>query len=268
MFVYKGKTALVTGASSGIGETFAHVLAARGMNLLLVARSIDKLQALASELSKRHGVQVHAVPVDLSQPAAAATLRATTDRVGLDIDLLVNNAGFGTYGAFETQSATREREEIDLNCGALVDLTHAYVPDMLRRGAGGVINVSSTAGFQPVPFMAVYGATKAFVLSFSEALAEEVRTRGVHVVALCPGPTETAFFHVAGNGARLPSRRTSEQVVATGLAALEAGRCVAIDGFGNALMAFSTRLVPRALVARVAAGKMGPRAGDAAKANQ
>ncbi|MDB5040225.1 MAG: actIII 1 [Candidatus Eremiobacteraeota bacterium] len=248
---------LITGASSGIGEAFARVLAARGDDLVLVARSAGKLEALAAELTARHNVRVDVVPADLSLPDATDGIVAELTARGIAIGTLVNNAGFGN-GEFATLDAARQRDEVFVNVVAPVVLTRALLPSMIERGRGAIVNVGSTASFQPVPYMATYGATKAFVLSFSEALAEEVRAHGVRVVALCPGQTETAFF-TGMDEARSPGRaRTSEQVVATALRALERGRVVAIDGFANYVLANASRFSPRWLVARIAARMFRP----------
>lgn len=179
---------------------------------------------------------------------------------GLSVDLLVNNAGFATNGAFEDLSPERDHEQIMVDVTAVVDLTHAFIPELLKRSPGtAIINVASTAGFQPLPYMAVYGASKAFVLSFSQALAEEYRTRGLCVLALCPGATETPFFKIAGEAASVGRRRTPEQVVAAGLRALEQGRSIVIDGSFNALLAQAPRFFPRRFVTRIAGYSVRPR---------
>jgi short-subunit dehydrogenase len=251
---YKGGTALVTGASAGIGDAFAHALAARGSNLILVARSEDKLRATAERLTRVWAVRVEVIVADLSQPEAVADIERQVRSLGMTVDLLVNNAGFGTHGHFEQLDPAREREEIQVNVAALVDLTHAFLPPMVARGRGGVINVASTAGFQPLPYMAVYGATKAFVLSFSQALSEEYRNTGVRILALCPGATETEFFKTLGTeDAAVGPRRTSLQVVKTGLRAWSEGKSVVVDGFANAFVATAQRFLPRSLVTRLAA---------------
>ncbi len=198
MFAYRGKTALVTGASAGIGAEFARALAARGSDVILVARSQERLRALADELARDFGVRAEVIAADLTRADAARDLYAEAEVRGLTVDLLINNAGFGTHGPFETLAPARDHAEVMLNVAAVVDLTHLFLPAMLKRGDGAVINVASTASFQPVPYMAVYGATKAFVLSFSEALWAECRGRGVRVLALCPGTTATEFFDVVG----------------------------------------------------------------------
>jgi short-subunit dehydrogenase len=245
-------TALITGASSGIGEAFARALAARGDDLVLVARSAGRLETLAAELTAKHGVRAHVLPADLAAPGAVDGLVDELAARELTVETLINNAGFGTYGEFAAIDAARERDEVLVNVLAPVLLTHALLPAMIARKSGAIVNVGSTASFQPVPYMAVYGATKAFVLSFSEALAEEVRAHGVRVVALCPGQTDTAFFDGI-DGARVGRERTTKQVVDTALRALRRGRVVAVDGFANYVLANSNRLVPRRLVAGVAA---------------
>jgi uncharacterized protein len=261
------QTALVTGASSGIGAAFARALAARGAHLVLVARSADKLQALAAELAGRHGIRALALPADLARPGAGAALGQELSRRGVTVDVLVNNAGFATWGPFETASPEREREEVQLNVAAVVDLCHAFYPGMLARGRGAVVNVASTAAFQGVPGMAVYAATKAFVLSFSEALWHEGRGRGVAVTALCPGATDTAFFDVAGVEGAMLNRARPEPVVEAALAALSRGRSLVVPGAGNALLAAVSRLSPRSVATRAAAAVVRPRAAPAPAAD-
>jgi short-subunit dehydrogenase len=251
--------ALVTGASAGIGWEFALQLAARGYDLILVARRRERLDELAARVRAEHGVErAEVIAADLADPAAPGTVAVAVAQLGLAVDLLVNNAGFGTHGRFEKLDPARETEEINVNVASLVALTHAFLPGMLERGNGGVINVASTASFQPVPYMAVYGATKAFVCSFSEALHEEVRRRGVRVIALCPGPTATEFF---GTGHVLEPKapiRTAGDVVRTGLAAYDTATPVAIDGLFNKLLIFFSRTLPRKSVLALAARIMGP----------
>jgi short-subunit dehydrogenase len=260
MFTYQGKTALITGASSGIGRAFAHALAERGMSVVLVARSEERLRVLASELSERYKIRAEVIPADLSGEDAIRQVQNEVQQHGLAIDLLVNNAGFATNGYFEALSPERDHEQVMVDVTAVVDLTHAFVPALLERSPGAaIINIASTAAFQPLPYMAVYGASKAFVLSFSQALAEEYRTRGLRVLALCPGATETAFFDVAGEAASFGRRRTPEQVVATGLRALERGRSVVIDGFFNMLGAQLTSFFPRRFITRMAGLSVRPR---------
>lgn len=257
---YQGKRALITGASSGIGECFARAFAAQGADLILVARSEPKLQALAAELRQKHAVQVSVIPLDLTQPAAAQTLHQRTEAEQLRVDVLVNNAGFASHGYFEQVDLKRQVDEITLNVSVLVELTHWFLRGMVRRGNGTIINVSSTAAFQPVPYMAVYAASKAFVLNFTQALFEEYRERGIHVMALCPGATETAFFEVVGaQEASVGARATPEAVVKAALGAINQRRSFVIEGRMNKLLAALPRFVPRPLAARIAGNAVRPR---------
>jgi uncharacterized protein len=250
--------ALVTGASAGIGHAFARGLAARGYDLIVTARRRHRLEELAARLRSEHGgIRVEIVVADLAEAAAPEDIAREVARLGMEVDVLVNNAGFGTHGRFETLPPERERDEIAVNVAAVVGLTHAFLPAMLERGRGGVINVASTAAFNPVPYMAVYGATKAFVRSFSEALHEEVHARGVRVIALCPGPTATEFFDVSVAGPRGPIR-TASDVARTGLRAYDAGAPVAIDAAHNRLLIALANLVPRRWVTKIAGRIMRP----------
>lgn len=253
--------ALITGASSGIGAAFAEQLAGAGCDLVLVARTVERLEALADTLRVRHGRRIEVIPADLTADAAGATLAAAVAEHGLEIDLLINNAGFGTAGSFHTLDATHEHREILLNAAAVVDLCHAFVPAMLERGRGAVINIASMAGFQPVPYMSVYGATKAFVLSFSQGLWGEVRDKGLRVLCVCPGPVDTPFFEATGkSGMREAVPRgmmaTADAVVADSLKALQRGRTVLVPGIGNRLTAAGSRLIPRNLLTRLTAQVM------------
>jgi short-subunit dehydrogenase len=250
--------ALITGASMGIGEAFAGMLAARGYDLLLVARSGGELERIAARARAAHGVRAETLAADLADPAAVEDIAADAQARFGRVDLLVNNAGFGAHGRFEALEPERNRDQVRVNVEALVGLTNRFAPGMLARGSGGIINVASTAAFQPVPFMAVYGATKAFVLSFSEALGEEFRGRGVRVLALCPGATRTNFFKTAGGGAQAGRFRTSEQVVRTALRAYDRGASYVVDGSENRILAFSPRIAPRSVVARIAGRLMKP----------
>lgn len=249
-------TTLITGASSGIGEVFARKLAARGRNVLLVARSEDKLITLCNELGRSNSIRAQYVALDLSEPSAADRLFTEAEKRGLTIELLINNAGFGSMGDFSQLDLARELNMIDLNIKSLVELTYKFLAPMRERKQGAIINVASTAGFQGVPFMATYSATKAFVLSFSEALWEENRPFGIKVMALCPGVTETNFFEAA-RGRKPPARvaQTPEEVVETALNGLSRGKSHIISGWTNFLMTQSERLAPRSLVTRVA-GRM------------
>ncbi|GAA2975385.1 SDR family oxidoreductase [Streptomyces lactacystinicus] len=246
------KTTLITGASTGIGAAFARELAARGSDLVVVARSEDKLNRLQQELGAAHGVTVHVVPLDLARPGAAAELQDRVEKLEVTVDVLINNAGFATFGTVATSDPTRMAEEVQLNCATLTDLTARLLPGMVERGRGAVVNVASTAAFQPIPRMAVYGATKAYVLSFTEALANELRGSNVRALAICPGATDTPFFDVAGEQAAVGIRRRPEQVVATTLAALEKGRPSVVDGFLNRLGTLAPRLLPRRATVAVA----------------
>ena len=246
-------TTLITGASSGIGEAFARRLAARGHNLLLVARSEDKLITLCNELGRIKSIHAQYVAMDLSQPGAPARLFEETRKRELQVDLLINNAGFGSMGDFTKLELARELDMINLNINALVELTNRFLIPMRERKSGAIINVASTAGFQPVPFMATYAATKAFVLSFSEALWEENRPYGIKVMALCPGVTDTNFFE-ASRMQRPPGRisQTADDVVDAALRGLRRGKGHIISGWTNFFMVESERLVPRSIVARAA----------------
>ena len=246
-------TTLITGASSGIGEAFARKLAARGHNLMLVSRSDEKLMMMCNEIGRSQNIRVEYFAIDLSEPDAPERLFEETRRRELEIDLLINNAGFGSMGDFATRDLDRELNMIDLNIRSLVELTHRFLQPMRQKKSGAIMNVASTAGFQPVPFMATYAATKAFVLSFSEALWEENRTYGIKVMALCPGVTETNFFE-ASRMQRPPARtsQTPEEVVEVGLRALARGKGSVISGWTNRLMVETERVVPRTLVLRIA----------------
>jgi len=246
-------TTLITGASSGIGAAFARKLAALGRNVLLVARSEDKLIALCNELGRLTSIRAQYVALDLEQPDAAAQLFEETQKRELEIDMLINNAGFGSMGDFAKLDLNRELEMLQLNIRALVDLTHRFLLPMRERKRGTIINVASTAAFQAVPYMATYAATKAFVLSFSEALWDENRAHGVHVMALCPGVTETNFFEAAKIG-RPPMRtiQTAEEVVEAALRGLSRQKSVVISGWTNWLTVEAERFVPRNTVMKVA----------------
>ena len=246
--------ALITGASAGLGVDFARQLSARGERLLLVARRKDRLDALAAELGN-----ARVVAMDLSQAGAVEHLMADLASHDEHVDLLVNNAGFGLTGRFSALDGKRQREMIDLNCGALTELAHAVLPGMIERKRGRILNVASTAAFQPGPGMAVYFATKAFVLSFSEALHEEVKKDGIIVTALCPGPTATEFgevagFRPAGRSAKLfvDMAADSASVVRSGLEGLNKGQAIVIPGLMNKATAQANRFFPRSWVRRIA----------------
>jgi short-subunit dehydrogenase len=263
----KDNFALITGASSGIGACFARALAARGRPLVLVARSKEKLEALAREIAAKHSVRIEVVEQDLSMEGAAARLAAILKECGIAIDLLVNNAGFGAQGEFWRLPLDRQSEMLRLNIVTLTELAHLLLPAMVERRGGGIINISSTASFQPVPYTSVYAATKAYVTSFSMGLAEEVCEYGVKVLALCPGGTATDFWH-AGQFSKIEfpgGLQSPEEVVEVGLCALDRGRSLAVPRFINRLMIFAQRLAPRRLVARQAADMFRPKTFDAGK---
>ena len=247
-------TALVTGASSGIGEQFAVQLAARGHNLVLSARSVDRLQALADRLRRDHpNIQVDIISADLAVSGGAKGLTDELTARDIRVDVLINNAGFGSHDAFVDEDPDNVVREIQLNCSSLVELTSRLLPAMVERKQGGVLNVASTAAFQPIATMAVYAATKAFVLSFTEALWAETRKSGARVMALCPGATDTAFFDVTGKDFLTSGRQSPEQVAEIGLNYFFKGSGPSvIPGTANKLKAHGYRFVPRSVMAGVA----------------
>ncbi len=242
---------LITGASAGLGAEFARQCAARGEELVLVARRRDRLDAIAAEL----GGRIHVVAADLAEPGAAGRLIEEVAALGLEVGTLVNNAGFGLAGRFAELPLERQLGMIDLNVRALTELTHRVLPAMRTRRRGGILNVASTAAFQAGPTMAVYFATKAFVLSFTEALHHELRGSGIKVSALCPGPTATEFGAVAGVTSRKFERLAGDaaQVVRTGLRALDRNQAIEVPGLQNKLGAQAYRLLPRAAMRRIIA---------------
>ncbi len=255
------KATLITGASSGIGEEFARRLAEEGHNLILVARSEQKLSSLCNELITKHQIIAHYVAVDLIDFEADERLFKETEQHGMEIDWLINNAGFGSMGDFIKLDLEKELEMINLNIAALVALTHHYLRKMRARKSGTIINVSSSAGFQPIPFMATYAATKAFVTSFSEAIAAENKPFGINVMALCPGPTKTNFFEASNinSDVMLKGQQTVEEVVETALKALDKGRSKVVSGWVNYIGAVLGSIVPNALTTRVIAKTLRPK---------
>lgn len=242
--------AVVTGASSGLGVAYAERLAEEGAGIVLVARSTDKLEAVAQNLRQRFGVETMVLPTDLTDRGARA--RLIGDLEGLQVSHLVNNAGFGTLGSFHKLAPERISQEVELDVVALTELSRAVVPGMIERGSGAIINVGSTASFQPIPQMAVYAAAKAYVLRFTVALWGELKDTGVRAVCICPGPTDTDFFANAGNDSVMARRRTPQQVVETTFDALARHRPVVVDGALNSVMAFANRLAPVGVSARIA----------------
>ena len=254
------KATLITGASGGIGEAFARKLAAEKHNLVLAARSEAKLHDLCDELMLKHQITAHYVAVDLSLPEADALLFGETERHQMQIEWLVNNAGFGSMGDFANLNLQREMEMINLNISALVALTHRYLRGMRERKSGTIINVASTAGFQPIPFMATYAATKAFVRAFSEAIAEENRPYNITVTALCPGPTDTNFFNVAdAKPLQVKGMQTPEAVVETALKAARSGKASVISGWTNYLGSILGTFAPNQLVTRTIGNVLRPK---------
>jgi uncharacterized protein len=250
-------TALVTGASGGIGEELARLFAADGHDLVLVARSRDKLARLAEELEAKHGVSANVLASDLARPESPREIFEELRGAGLRVDALVNNAGFGSYGLFAETDLKQELEMLQVNVVALTHLTKLFLPAMLARRHGYVMNVASTAAFQPGPLMTVYYASKAYVLSFSEALSNECEGTGVRVSALCPGPTETGFVAAAGMGdSKLFDRAVMDArtVAEAGYRGMLAGKAVVIPGFRNNLLARGIGLFPRGLVTKVVRG--------------
>lgn len=255
------RTALVTGASSGIGEAIARELAARGHGVTLVARSADRLHALAAELSAT-GIRAEALPTDLTDAAARAALPDRVAQLGLEVSILVNNAGLSTLGPVHRSDPDAERGMYELNVMALTDLCARFLPGMVERHRGAVLNVASTAAFQPLPGQAGYGASKAFVLSYTRALGEELRGSGVVTTTLCPGPVDTGFGERAGFDhdealGSLPSFmwETPDAVARTGLDALASGHQVAIPGPANRFAAITAQLTPKRVLSRLVASR-------------
>ena len=249
---FTNDTALITGASGGIGEEFAVQLAAGGANLVLVARRAEKLAELHDTLVAKHpGITVDVIAEDLAVPGSGAELAEKVRGLDRTIDVLVNNAGVGLHSKFVDQPPEPNAAQIQLNCGTLVDLTARFLPAMVQRGHGVVINVASTAAFQPTPGMAVYGASKAFVLSYTEALWQESRGTGVKVLALCPGATETEFFARTGEEFLTDGRQTAQEVVNTALGALDKSSPTVVSGWKNSLLAAGYRVTPRKVMLAV-----------------
>jgi uncharacterized protein len=253
---WRGKWALVTGASAGIGKALATELGAGGANLVLTARRRDRLEELARNLVAAHKIRAEICAADLAQPGVPEKIFDFTRQKDIQVSLLVNNAGFGSYGEFASSETPRQLEMVQVNCAAVVHLTRLYLPGMIERRSGDVLIVASTASFQAVPYISTYAATKAFDLLFAEGLAEEVKPYGVRVCALCPGSTVSEFREVAGQKKFVGRKQeTAEKVARTGLAALAAGKSYVISGIGNYLNAHAQRLAPRRFVTGIA-GKM------------
>jgi short-subunit dehydrogenase len=251
------KTALVTGASAGLGTELAWLLAADGHDVVIVARRRDKLEALAAEIKGKHEVQVHVLAEDLAKPGAAKRIQAALDEKGIAIEVLVNNAGFGGTGAFAERELVRELEMIQVNIVALVELTHLLLPRMIANKSGRVLNIGSTAGFVPGAFMAIYYASKAFVNSFTEALSVELEGTGVTATVSCPGATATEFAQVAGNE-KTPLFKSkvmgAREVAEDAYRAMMRGQPLSVAGFMNKVRIASLRVAPRGMMRSVAAG--------------
>jgi len=253
--VFSGTFALVTGASSGLGEEFARQLAHRGCNLVLSGRSREKLETLAGDLARINGVATRVVTADLAQPGGAEQLALIVDDLGVTIDHVINNAGFGSAGNFAESDAHRQTTMVRVNCESVICLSAHFLPGMVKRNRGGIINVGSTAAYQPTPFMATYGASKAFVVSFSAALASELEKSDVRVLACCPGPVPTGFQAAAGmpEGSILNfAKLEPNDVVQSTLDAYAAGRVVYVPGAVNSMQATLSKMLPRAVVVRAA----------------
>jgi len=256
---WKDKWALITGASAGIGVALAEELAAGGTHLVLTARRLDRLQEVAENLRKQHGVQTQVFAADLAEREAPQRIYDFCQEKGLRIDLLINNAGFGQYGELPQVETQRLIDMVEVNCTAVVHLTRLFLPDMVAQRGGDILILASTAAFQAVPFISTYAATKAFDLYFAEGLAEEMKPYGIRVCALCPGSTESEFHAVAGQERfTAKNQEPADKVARTGLQALAAGKSYIISGLGNYLGAHSQRLVPRRVVTRVAANMFRP----------
>jgi uncharacterized protein len=248
--------ALITGASAGLGAELARLFAKDKHDLLLVARRLDRLEALAQQLEDAHGIRAHVLACDLGMPDGSAKVVAEAQRLGLEIDFLVNNAGFGTSGAFATSDPARELELVQVNIATLVELTRSLVAPMVARKRGRILNMGSTAGFQAGPFMATYYASKAFVNLFTEALSYELRGTGVTATVSCPGATATEFAMVAGNEKSRLFRMgaaPAAQVAAEAYKAMHAGKPMIVHGLKNKLVLQSLRVSPRAVVLKIAA---------------
>ena len=255
------KVTLITGASSGIGEAFARRLASEKHDLALVARSEKALHELCDELMLEHKITAHYVALDLTEAGADRRLFEETEKHGFEVDWLINNAGFGSVGDFSKLDRENEFRMIDLNVRALVALTHRYLQGMRYRKRGTIINVSSAAGFQPIPFMATYAATKAFVSSFSEAIAEENRRYGIQVLALCPGSTKTNFFAASNidRPIQVKGQQTVDDVVETAMRAIKSDRIKVVSGLANKIGAMLGKYVPNFISRRFMAKALGPR---------
>jgi short-subunit dehydrogenase len=250
------QTALITGASTGIGREYAYTFAKKGYNVILVSRSKHKLDELAADIRMKHKVDTYVIAQDLSKERAASDVFEQVKTWKLQVDVLINNAGSGTTGEFLNSSETANHEQVMLNVNAVVNMTQKFLPDMVRRTSGDIINVASMAAFQPIPYMSIYAATKAFLLSFTEGLHEEYKGYGVRILAVCPGNTQTNFFDAAPDAIKAGKMRTPQQVVETSLRALDQGRSFIVDGKQNYATSLLPRLLPRKITAKISAMMM------------
>lgn len=246
------KTALITGASGGLGLSFVNIFAKDGYDLVLVARNGDKLNEIKNEIEKKYSNRVTVIPKDLCKPNGADEVYAATKDAGIKVDVLVNNAGFGDFGEFHKSDINKQIRMVDLNCTSLMHLCHLYLPDMIAQKSGNILNVDSIAAFQPGPLMSVYYATKAFVLSFSQALHRELKGTGVKVTALCPGPIRTNFDNAADLGESGLFKNLKvwdpDTVAKFGYKNMNKGKAICVCGFVNKLIVFANRFAPRSLV--------------------
>jgi len=261
MINYQGKWALITGASSGIGETFAIELAKKGTNVILVARREDRLNALANKLREAYKIEVDVCPIDLIQTDAPKKLFDLISRNNRSVKILINNAGFGVFGRLHEADLQKNQEQILVNVYALTYLTQLFLPAMVKDNEGAIINVASTAAFQPCPYLSVYGATKAFVLTFTEALWAEYQHSNIHILALCPGPVATEFFNALGKNHSITGPRdTAETIVTTALSALDNRKIYVIPGaIKNYILANLGRFSPRSITAKISEMMLRPK---------
>ena len=256
---WRGKWALITGASAGIGVALANELAVGGVNMVLTARRQDRLEELSHSLESKNKIKTAVFAADLADPSGPEKIYEFTREQKIEVELLINNAGFGAYGELHTVEPKRLLDMVQVNCSAVVHLTRLFLPAMVERHSGDVLILASTASFQAVPYISTYAATKAFDLFFAEGLAEEMKHYGINVCALCPGSTESEFHVVAGQEKFMRKAETAEKVARTGLAALAAGKSYVISGLGNYLGTWGERLVPRRMVTRIAGNIFKPR---------
>lgn len=246
------KTALITGASGGLGLSFVNLFAKDGYNIVLVARNGERLEQIKQEIEEKYNISAIVIAVDLCSEDGAQKVFDATEQAGLNIDVLVNNAGFGDFGEFHKSDVNKQIRMVDLNCIALMHLCHLYIPNMIKNGKGNILNVDSIAAFQPGPLMSVYYATKAFVLSFSQALTRELKGTGVKVTALCPGPIRTNFDATADLGESGLFKNLKvwdpDVVAAFGYKNMKKGKSLCVCGFVNKIIVFANRFAPRALV--------------------